>query len=349
MADDIERAADRHGGDGVVVRTASGRDEEGRGVEPSHPVQPSPGAPLQQAEADVGGHAGQGRQRDPGRSGPSRSRPGPSRNTRVEEVGQPRGSAASHVRQAPGGDADAHRRPEDAGAEVGDAVGAQLGVGVGGAEVAVAALEVLDDRGGDQDVDRRDERQSQRRGQDVADIGRLPGEARERGSRSDTVPSGCSCQPSSDADGDGQGDAEQRRPATAAIAVPRRRHRPPRSCPAASAPIGPGPAFARPGASWPIGLADASAGEAGRPSSVRSWRITIIAPTPHEKPETTACGTLATCRPRRSTQKIIMKTEAARQTLAAPPIPGRHGRRDERHGGAGRPADQTRDCGPAAP
>ena len=26
----------------------------------------------------------------------------------------------------------------------------------------------------------------------------------------------------------------------------------------------------------------------GRPSSVRSWRITIIAPTPHEKPETTA-------------------------------------------------------------
>ena len=37
-----------------------------------------------------------------------------------------------------------------------------------------------------------------------------------------------------------------------------------------------------------------SEGEAGNPSNVWSWRITIIAPTPHEKPETTACGTLAT-------------------------------------------------------
>ena len=74
---------------------------------------------------------------------------------------------------------------------------------------------------------------------------------------------------------------------------------------------------------------------------MRSWRITIIAPTPHEKPETTACGTLATYRPSRSTQKIIMKTDAARQTLAAPPIPwAAHGGRDERHGGAGRAADQ---------
>ena len=66
---------------------------------------------------------------------------------------------------------------------------------------------------------------------------------------------------------------------------------------------------------------EVSPGDAGSPSRVRSWRITIIAPTPHEKPETTAWGTFATYRPRRSTQKIIMKTEAARQTLAAPPMP----------------------------
>ena len=62
----------------------------------------------------------------------------------VKEVGEPRGPAASHVRQAPGGDADAHRGTEDARAEVGDPVGAELAVGVDGAEVAVAPLEVLD-------------------------------------------------------------------------------------------------------------------------------------------------------------------------------------------------------------
>ena len=68
-----------------------------------------------------------------------------------------------------------------------------------------------------------------------------------------------------------------------------------------------------------------------------------MAPTPHEKPETTACGTLATWRPSRSTQKIIMKTDAARQTLAAPPMPWACNRgRDERNGGAGRAADQDR-------
>ena len=47
----------------------------------------------------------------------------------------------------------------------------------------------------------------------------------------------------------------------------------------------------------------------------------IIAPTPHEKPETTACGTLDAYRPSRRTEKIIRKTDAARQTLAAPPRP----------------------------
>ena len=96
-----------------------------------------------------------------------------------------------------------------------------------------------------------------------------------------------------------------------------------------------------PGRAARAGCAEASDGAAGKPSKVRSWRITIIAPTPHENPETTACGTFATYRPSRSTQKIIMKTDAARQTLAAPPTPlSAHGRRDERHGGAGRPADQ---------
>ncbi len=70
-----------------------------------------------------------------------------------------------------------------------------------------------------------------------------------------------------------------------------------------------------------MGLEDPLPGVFGRPSRSRSWKITIIAPMPHEKPETTACGTLATCRPSLRTQKIIRKIEAARQTFAAPPIP----------------------------
>ena len=81
------------------------------------------------------------------------------------------------------------------------------------------------------------------------------------------------------------------------------------------------------------GRAPARAGRAAVPSLAEPARAgpaacgaggsTIIAPTPHEKPETTACGTLATYRPRRSTEKIIRKTDAARQTLAAPATPSR--------------------------
>ena len=88
----------------------------------------------------------------------------PEEEDAVKEVRQPRRSSASHVRQAPGGDADAHRGTEDAGAQVGDPVRTEFAVGIDGAEVSVAALEVFDHLGGDQDVDRGDERQSQRRG-----------------------------------------------------------------------------------------------------------------------------------------------------------------------------------------
>ncbi len=49
--------------------------------------------------------------------------------------------------------------------------------------------------------------------------------------------------------------------------------------------------------------------------------MTIIAPTPQEKPETTACGTLATYRPSLSRPKAIRITEAASTTLLDPPTP----------------------------
>ena len=90
----------------------------------------------------------------------------------MQEVGEPRRSAAADVGQAPGRDADAQRGPEDAGAEVGDPVGAELAVGVGRAEGPVPPLEVLDDARRDQDVDRGHERQAQRGRQDVGDVGR---------------------------------------------------------------------------------------------------------------------------------------------------------------------------------
>ena len=62
----------------------------------------------------------------------------------MQEVGEPRRSAAADVRQAPGRDADAHRGPEDAGTEVGDPISAELSIGVGRAERSVPALKVLD-------------------------------------------------------------------------------------------------------------------------------------------------------------------------------------------------------------
>jgi hypothetical protein len=57
------------------------------------------------------------------------------------------------------------------------------------------------------------------------------------------------------------------------------------------------------------------------PVIVLNCEITIMAPMPHEKPATTACGTFERCRPNRSTQNIIMNTEATIVTFAAPPMP----------------------------
>ena len=159
----------------------------------------------------------------------------------MEEVRKPRRPAAADVRQAPGRDADAQRGAEGAGAEVGDPVGAQLGVGVGGAEGPVAALEVLDDPRGDQDVDGGDERQPQRGRQDGADVGRLPGEPGQRGQDSGTAPRARSRQPRARAASDGQGDAQRGPPAIAASAGPAAPRPRPRSSPGRAAAIGPSP------------------------------------------------------------------------------------------------------------
>ena len=48
---------------------------------------------------------------------------------------------------------------------------------------------------------------------------------------------------------------------------------------------------------------------------------TIMAPMPQENPVTTGCGTFWICRPRRSSENVIMKMEATIQTFAAPPGP----------------------------
>ena len=54
---------------------------------------------------------------------------------------------------------------------------------------------------------------------------------------------------------------------------------------------------------------------------VRNCEMIIMPPIPQENPATTECGTLATWRPRRRTQKAIMMMEAEMQTFAAPEIP----------------------------
>jgi len=57
------------------------------------------------------------------------------------------------------------------------------------------------------------------------------------------------------------------------------------------------------------------------PSIEDSCVRTIMAPMPHENPVTTACGTFKMYCPSWSTQKLIINTEATRQTCAAPPTP----------------------------
>ena len=57
------------------------------------------------------------------------------------------------------------------------------------------------------------------------------------------------------------------------------------------------------------------------PRMMSNCETSIMPPIPQEKPETTACGTFMMCRPSRISQKAIMMTEAANETLAAPPIP----------------------------
>ena len=132
---------------------------------PSHPMESSPGAPLQQVQADVGGHSGQCGQRDmgdeaePNRSNPRRKTPWRRLESRVVPPHRTLARLLAGMPTLIGG-------AEDAGAKVGDPVRTELPVGIDGAEVAVPPLEVFDHLGRDQDVDRRDERQSEGRRQD---------------------------------------------------------------------------------------------------------------------------------------------------------------------------------------
>ena len=214
----------------LVVRTATAVARNAAASSRAHPVQAAPGAPFQEAEADVGGHAGQGRERNPcdharAEAHQDEQEHGVQASSRAACV--PPQRTLARLRR----DADAHRCPEDARAEVGDSVGAELAVGVGRAKRSVPALKVFDDSRRDQDVDRGHERQAQRGRQDLGDVGRRPGEAGERRQSKRH----CAERPLVPAeqitDGDGQPDAEQGPRASAAIAGRRRRLPQPRSKP----------------------------------------------------------------------------------------------------------------------
>ena len=140
---------------------------------------------------------------------PNRTRA--SQDDGVEEIRNPGRAAAPDVGHAPGRDAHAHRCAEDAGAEVGDPVGAQLRVGVGRAERPVPALEMLDHPRGDQHVHGGHDGQPQGGRQDGREVRRLPGEPRDRGQDERHGADG----PFAPAQGEGredrQGDAEEGR------------------------------------------------------------------------------------------------------------------------------------------
>ena len=57
------------------------------------------------------------------------------------------------------------------------------------------------------------------------------------------------------------------------------------------------------------------------PNMMSSCETNIMPPMPQENPVTTACGTLAICRPRRTRPKPIRITDATMESRAAPPIP----------------------------
>ena len=133
VAGRVQGAAHHDGRDGVGGQHGDGRAQEGGRVDPAHPRQPAPGAPLQQAEADIRRDASQGRQGDHGDQ--ARAEPDqPEENEAVQEIGQPGRAAAPDVGHAPGRDAHAHRCAEGPRAEVGDTIGAELRVGIGGSE-----------------------------------------------------------------------------------------------------------------------------------------------------------------------------------------------------------------------
>ena len=268
MPDDVERAAERNGGDRVGGQHRGGGDEEGGGVEPSHPVQPSPGAPLEQAQADIGGHARQCGQRDMGdqaRAEPEQQQAGTRRGggwraAWSRRSGRSPGSARGCRRSA------APRRRRRRGWRCRRRLARRRrrrrGGGGGGPGSARRPCEVIrmltEATNASPSAAGKTSRTS-----DGSQVKPANG-----GNDIETTPSGFSRQPSSEADGDGQRDAEQRQRAIAAIAAPRRRPRPPRSCPAAAAPIGPGRDSAIAATSCPIGLDEIRCREAGRPSSV---------------------------------------------------------------------------------
>ena len=123
MADDIERAADGHGRDGVGGQDGQGRHRKAAASSRRMRCSRRQVLHSRRPKADVGGHAGQCRQGNPGDHARAETEQDEQEHG-VQEVGEPRRSAAANVRQAAGGDADAHRRAEDARAEVGDAVSA---------------------------------------------------------------------------------------------------------------------------------------------------------------------------------------------------------------------------------
>ena len=159
----VQRAADRDGRDGVGRQDGQGRHQKRGRVDPPHPVQPAPGAPLEEAEAHVRGHAGQGGQGDAG----DQAEPTPTRMSRktacrrFERRVVPPQRIFARLRA---GMPTLIGSAENAGTEVGDAVSTQLADRRRPAcRRSMTPPKVLDDARCDQDIDRRSRRPAPRR------------------------------------------------------------------------------------------------------------------------------------------------------------------------------------------
>ncbi len=173
-------------------------------------MQPSPGAPLEETEAHIGGHPGQGRQGNSGDHARAEADQDEQKHG-VQEVREPRRAPTADIGQAAGGDADEIGAAEDAGAEVGDPVSTELSVGVGRARGRCRPWKCSTTRDVIRMLTEVTKAKPSADGKTSVMSSGVQVNPANGGNVRATSPSRRSCQPEQIARSDGQPDAQQRR------------------------------------------------------------------------------------------------------------------------------------------